>query len=487
MKKQRKIQVSLKAAPSYNCASLYAHRTNYSDVDSYTTNESNAHWSQWIVERIKQLSDIFDIGTCAYFRKKWEEYVHGERWKCHCHYLWTILSLSTGWLSKREYNVRLKPKLKSKPKLVFFVTEDWYFVSHRLPLAKAAVNAGFEVVLVTRVRGHREVIEHAGARVVPLEIVRHGINPWEEMRTLGRVVSIYRNERPDVVHHVAVKPVLYGSIAARIAGVECVVNAMAGLGYLFVSSQLMARLLRRPVIWGMRSLLERSGSWLILQNADDAALFQRYGIVREKTIRLIKGSGVDLELFSADPPVNHSEPLVVLPARLLWDKGIQEFVLAAVALREQGVRARFVLAGDIDSGNPASVAKAQILEWKLKYGIEWWGRCDDMPEVLTAADIVCLPSYREGLPKALIEAAACARPLVATDVPGCREVVTDGDNGFLVPAREHKGLASALKRLIEDPAMRTRMGQRSRELAEERFGIDHVIEQTLAVYRELLS
>lgn len=370
-------------------------------------------------------------------------------------------------------------------RLLYLVTEDWYFCSHRLPLAVAARAAGYEVSVATRVTDHGPAIRDAGLDLIPLQLSRRSQNPLRELATIAQLIAIYRRVRPDIVHHVAVKPVLYGSLAARIARIPAVVNALAGMGYLFSSRELKARVLRPFVELAYRALIARPNSRLILQNPDDLALLRSRGIADPQRTVLIRGSGVDLATFAAVPePVGVA--LVVLPARLLRDKGVVEFVEAARQLRAQGASARFVLVGAPDPDNPAAIAPELLRQWIAEGLVESWGWRDDMAEVFRECHIVCLPSYREGLPKALIEAAACGRPIVTCDVPGCREVVTDGDNGWLVPARDATALARALGRLIADPPLRARMGARSRSRAEAEFSIDGVIERTLALYRQCL-
>jgi len=367
------------------------------------------------------------------------------------------------------------------PKLLFVVTEDWYFISHRLPLAVAAQKAGFDVAVATRVREHGETIRAAGIRLIPFSLSRRRGNPLREVRAL---VRLYGRERLDIVHHVALKPVLYGAIAARLAGVPHVVNAVAGLGWLFTSSGLAVRTLRPVICRLLAWLLGAPHSRTIVQNPDDFGLLLKMG-VSEDRLRLIRGAGVDTEVFT---PVLESppEPVTVLfSARMLWDKGVGEFVEAARLLRQAGVKARFVLVGDPDPGNPASVPEATLRAWHGENGVEWWGRRDNMPAVFHTAHIACLPSYREGLPKALLEAAACGLSIVTTDAPGCREIVRDGDNGFLVPVRDAQALAVALRSLIDNVTLRAKMGQRAREIVLAEFSQERVIAETLAVYQEL--
>ncbi len=371
-------------------------------------------------------------------------------------------------------------------KLLFLVTEDWYFCSHRLPLARAAKAAGFEVVVATRVNQerHAAAIAAEGFRLVPLGLRRGGQNPLHELAAIGEIARIYRREKPDIAHHVALKPVLYGSLAARLAGVPAVVNALAGMGFIFASETRKARLLRPFVARAFRLLLNAGRSVLILQNPDDSQMLVEQGVVEPGRVRLIRGSGVDIRRF-APTPDPEGVPLVILPSRLLWDKGVGEFVEAARLLRQQGVQARFALVGDSDPENSAAIDDAQLAAWAASGVVEWWGRRDDMPEVLAQANIVCLPSYREGLPKVLLEAAACARALVATDVPGCREIVIDGYNGLLAPMRDAAGLAAAIHRLVEDARLRHELGQRGRTLVEAELSEEKVVAQTLAIYREM--
>jgi glycosyltransferase involved in cell wall biosynthesis len=302
---------------------------------------------------------------------------------------------------------------------------------------------------------------------------------------LLEVASLYLREKPDIVHQVSAKPILYGTLAARLCGTPAVVNALTGLGYVFVTETLKARLLRAGICAAYRLTLSKEGSRLLFQNADDLEMFVARGLVpRERTV-LIRGSGVDVAHFTPSPEPAGT-PLVVLPARMLWDKGVGEFVEAAAALRAGGTKARFALVGDPDSGNRAAVPASQLARWKEEGAVECWGHRDDMREVYAQAHVVCLPSYREGLPKALLEAAACGRPLVAADVPGSREIVRHEETGLRVPVRDAAALAAALRRLIEDGPLRARLAQRARRAAVEEFSQELVCEKTLGVYRSLL-
>lgn len=377
--------------------------------------------------------------------------------------------------------------MNTRPKLLYVVTEDWYFVSHRLSLAVAAQKAGFDVAVATRVGEHRKGIQDAGIRLISINLSRRHGNPLRELVGLMR---LYFRERPDVVHHVALKPIVYGTLAAWFARVPFQVNSVAGLGWLFTSDRGMMRLMRPAVQWTLAWLLNAQGSLTIVQNPDDRALLVHADLPATR-LRLIRGVGVDTTLFypASEPASEPSGSIcIVLAARMLWDKGVGEFVEAARLLTEAGICARFVLVGDPDPGNPASVPVEELRAWHGHNGVEWLGRRNDMPSVFHAAHIACLPSYyREGLPKVLLEAAACGLPIVTTDTAGCREVVRDGNNGFLIPVRDAHALAFALMRLIQDPSLRVNMGRRGRDIVLKEFSQEQVISETLAVYRELLS
>lgn len=371
-------------------------------------------------------------------------------------------------------------------KLLFLITEDWYFCSHRLPLAMAAKEAGFDVSILTRVKKHGEMIKNAGLELIPISLERRGRNPVSEGGFIRKLVSIYRREKPDIVHHVAMKPVLYGSIAARLAGCNNVINAMAGMGYVFTSSQAKARILRPIVSMAYQLLLNRPGYRLILQNYDDVEFFTKSRLFDPRKIALIRGSGVDTTQFTHRPEPS-GRLTVVLASRLLYDKGVREFAEAAQQLHDAGIDARFVLVGASDHENPASITKDQIDRWIKSGSIEWWGYRNDMPAVFEQAHIICLPSYREGLPKVLLEAAACVKPIVATDVPGCREIVRHNKNGLLVPPKNSSALAEALKTLIQNPEMRRHMGVEGRKIVQQEFSQEIVIEQTLSLYQQMLQ
>jgi glycosyltransferase involved in cell wall biosynthesis len=374
-----------------------------------------------------------------------------------------------------------------RPLLLFVVTEDWYFWSHRLPMARAARAAGFDVAVATRVDHHGARIQAEGFRLLPLgHLRRRGLNPLAQFRAVAELAALYRRQRPAIVHHVAMKPVLYGSLAARLAGVRRVVNAMAGLGFVYTSGGWMARLLRPVVTLAFRLLLTGRGVRLLVQNADDRAFFVDRRLVAPERVVLVPGSGVDIRRF-APTPEPEGPPVALFVGRLLWDKGLGELMEAARRLKARRSPLRLWLAGDRDPANPRCVPEDVVAAWDAEGLAEILGRRDDVAALWARAHVAVLPSHREGMPKALLEAAAAGRPLVATDVPGCRELVRDGVNGLLVPLGDVEALAAALDRLAGDAALRARLGAAARRAVEETYSEAAVGAGVVALYRSLLK
>ena len=373
------------------------------------------------------------------------------------------------------------------PRLLLVVNDLGFFLSHRLPIALGARTAGYEVHVATPDNQGRDRLEAHGLRFHPVAIDRSGGHPLREVASFYALLGLYRRLRPSVVHHVTHKPILYGSLAARLAGVPGIVNAVSGLGYAFVATGSKAALRRRLMLLGYRMAFSREATHGIFQNREDIELFRAAGVLRNGQYSLIPGSGVDLHEF-APTPAPSGIPIIVLAARMIWDKGVGDFVEAVRLLRQRGTSFRAVLVGGPDPANPRSIPAEQLQALDAEGVTEWWGLRDAMPAVLSQASIVCLPSvYREGVPKVLLEAAAAGRALVATDVPGCRDVVRSGVNGLLVPPRDPAALADALGVLVHDPALRSAMGRRSREIAEREYSVETVVTETLGIYRRLLS
>jgi glycosyltransferase involved in cell wall biosynthesis len=369
-------------------------------------------------------------------------------------------------------------------RVLFVVNWDWFFLSHRLPLALEARERGYQVLVATADTGlGQRIVEH-GFEFYPLSLSPHGMNPVLELRSVAELAALYRRTRPDLLHHVTIKPVIYGSLAARTVPGTGVINAISGLGSMFSDrrgpwSRLMISSLYRIA-------LRRKRTRIIFQNPDDLRRLTGVGMVANGNAILIRGSGVDPDEFPPRPEPA-GPPLVILPARLLWEKGVSEFVEAARIVRRRRPDARLALVGAPDEGNPASVPRSDLERWAAEGAVEVWGHRQDMPEVMACAHIVALPSYYpEGVPRVLLEAAASERALIAADWPGSREVVQDGRTGVLVPPRDPAALAEAVLRLIDDPELRRRLARSARDLVLREFRVSLVVERTLDVYTELL-
>lgn len=366
-------------------------------------------------------------------------------------------------------------------KLMFVVNVDWFFMSHRLPIALEAMSQGYEVHIATGITDQKESMEGFGLIVHPLMIDRSSTNPFGMLRTLFQIVTLFRKVRPDLVHLVTIKPVLLGGIAARLAGISAVVAAISGLGYVFLDRGGISKI-RRGIVSVLYSLaLGHRNLKVIFQNPDDRDVLLRFTLLRTDQVELIRGSGVDLELIKATP-LPDGTPVVMLAARLIADKGVHEFIGAARLLRQTGSVARFCLVGTIDPSNPSSLTDAELEAYEADGIIERWGHRADMANVLSEAHIVVLPSYREGLPKVLLEAAAAGRAVITTDVPGCRDAIEPSVTGMLVPDHDVESLACTILELLDNPQRSAAMGCSGRALAEREFDIKKVVQKHLQIY-----
>lgn len=377
-------------------------------------------------------------------------------------------------------------------KILMFANTEWYLFNFRRSLAMALREEGHKIVLVSPGGPYGEKLQALGFRWIAAPMDRISLNVWRELKLLIWLYRLMKSEQIDLVHGFTIKCVVYGSIAARISGVKARVSAVAGMGYVFTNQDLKAKLLRPLVRLLLRVALGGKNSLLVLQNPDDVSLFHQAGLVDSNQVRLIPGSGVDCNRFipQPSPHTNRTDERVLMrvlfPARLLWDKGLAEFIQAAKLLLQSGRKIEFLLAGNPDPGNPASASEHEVRQWVGKGWISWLGHVDDMPQLFNSVDVVVLPSYREGLPKGLIEAGASGKALVTTNVPGCRDVVDHEMNGLLIPPKDHKALAHAIARLDDDPVLRITMGSAARLKALQCFDERLVIQNTLNVYRELL-
>jgi glycosyltransferase involved in cell wall biosynthesis len=379
------------------------------------------------------------------------------------------------------------PPIDSVPRVLFVDNQVSDFLQYRMVLAHTLRDAGFDVhVAVPREPGLEDISRH-NIHVHIVYLRRKGTWPLDELHCWISLLRLYRRLRPTLVHHICLKPTLYGGIAARIAGVPAVVNTLTGLGYLFMTRTVKTRVLRWIVARGLRFSFRHHNHRVILQNPDDRACLLANGILPLDCGVIINGSGVDLSLFTPKPEPD-GPTVVLMASRLLWTKGVGEFVSAARALRGRGIRARFVLVGEPDYGHPSSVPLPTLEHWRDAGDVEWLGWRCDMPALTAQSHIVCLPSsYGEGIPRILVEAAASGRPIVTADSPGCREVVRHGENGLLVPIHDGESLIAALAQLIENAPVRAAMGTRGREIAVSEFSLEQVIDANLAVYRSLLA
>jgi glycosyltransferase involved in cell wall biosynthesis len=374
-----------------------------------------------------------------------------------------------------------------KPRLLFLITEDWYFRSHRLDLAREAHKAGMEVFVSTFAEDGGKWIKDEGFTYLPIPFLKGSRNPFRDLYAVFRLTQLYRQVRPDIVHQVAMKPILYGSLAARAAKVPCVVNAFGGLGYFFGTGGAAGRVLRMGMKAILRLALAIPNSRTIVQTQSDRNCLNREGIARQNRTVVIRGVGADMTMFTPQWEAPQ-DPVILHASRMIWSKGVGDFVEAAKLSKQQGVNARFVLVGRTDPAAPQAISEPQLLAWQKEGVVEWWGHRDDMPNVIGRTWMVVLPTfYGEGIPKILIEACACGKPVITTPISGCSDIIRDGENGFVVPQKDPRALAKAIQVLVENPVLRRRMGMRGREIVVDEFTSQRMARQTLAVYQELLE
>jgi glycosyltransferase involved in cell wall biosynthesis len=370
------------------------------------------------------------------------------------------------------------------PVLLYLVTEDWFFVSHRLTMARSARDAGFQVHVATRVGRHGAAIEAEGFRLHALDWKRGSLNPFRLVRDIRQIRRLLRALKPALVDHVALQPVVVGSLAAIALPPACL-NAVTGLGFAFTSSRPRARALRVVLTALLRHLLNRPRSAVLVENPDDRSAIAAFE-VDDSRIFLVPGAGIDTEQFRPLPEPG-GPMTVAFVGRLLADKGLPTLVEAHAILAARGRPIRLLLAGDVDPANPTSIRQDEIAAWRRHPWLSLAGYVQDVRDIWKAAHIAVLPSRREGLPKSLLEAAACGRPIVATDVPGCREIARHGVNALLVPTDDAHALADAIERLAGDPVLRARMGMAGRAIIEADFSSTNIGRAIVSVYRNLLG
>lgn len=376
--------------------------------------------------------------------------------------------------------------MRAPRKILLIANTDWYLYNFRISLAKRLAQEAWHVALASPPGRFAPRLSASGLHWHALAFDRKDAYPHRELGFLLRLQRLYRAERPDIVHHFTMKPLLYGTFVARISKVPIVINSVAGLGTLFMAKGGWANLRRGLAIASARWVLASPRVRVVFEHAGDRDYFLARRMVAPGRAHLIRGVGVDLDRFSPTPEPQ-GEPLVMMVSRLLWDKGVAEFVEAAREIRTRRPGARMILVGEPDYGNPTSITSEQAQSWVEEGVIEWWGYREDMPNVYAASHVVVLPSYGEGIPTVLLEAGASGRAIVATDIPGCRELVRHGASGLLVPVGDASALAQAICRLIEDPEMRKRMGREGRSLVERSFGQESIDQQMLQLYEEALE
>ncbi len=371
-------------------------------------------------------------------------------------------------------------------KIALFANTDWFIYNFRRGLARRLVELGHDVLLISPPGPYGLKLREQGYRWCPAPMDRRSLNPFTEIRFVFWLAKVLRQERIELLHSFTIKSVVYGALACRLAGVPSRVNGIDGLGYVFISNDLKARLLRPLVGRMLRFACKGQRTRVVLLNRDDVEGFLKAGFAQASQISLIKGAGVDLDKFSPRENLSPSEVTrVLLAARLLWDKGVAEYVEASRIIASRGVRVKFLLAGNPDAGNPAAIDEKMVRGWVEEGLVDWLGHVEDMPRLLSKVDIVVLPSYREGLPTTLIEAAACGLPIVTTDVPGCRDVVDDGVDGLLVPPKNSGALADAIQLLCNDFDLAKTIGSKAREKALSSFDEKIIVNNTLKIYDEI--
>ncbi len=367
-------------------------------------------------------------------------------------------------------------------KIILFANTDWYLYNFRLGLAERIRKQGHQLLLISPPGPYSKKLQDMGYKWIPVDLTRRGMNPFSEIRAINQLRRIIKRESPDIINNFTIKCVLYGSIAAK--GIKAVhtVNSVTGLGFIFYSKNIFLKIIRPILFLFFRTAIKDTA--LIFQNEDDRDLFAGKGMIGSSPVFLIQGSGVDTKKFTPRHN-NNLQPIVLLSARLIWSKGIKIYLDAARRFAQRGAKVKFTIAGRLDPGNPESLTEIDLEKIRGEGIIDLWGWREDMQNVYTQADIVCLPSFGEGLPRSLMEAAACGRPLVATDVPGCRELVNNGSNGYLFTPDDLDDLVKKLDTLISDPKLRQRMGKNGRTLVEKQFSSNVIVNKTLQVYNQI--
>ena len=375
---------------------------------------------------------------------------------------------------------------ENQVKILFLITEDWYFLSHRLALAQSCRDLGWNVVVATHVDKNYDEMKQQGFEIIPIRMRRGYGNVYSEIVAIFELIQIFRHHKPDITHNVGLKPVIYGSLAARLTRTVPVINMLAGMGYVFSRGGLSTRLIRAAIKLALKFSLGVRTHWLIVQNNTDATVLTAKRLASAERTKIISGSGVNVQKFKPTP--EPEEPIIVaIVSRMLKDKGIEEGVMAARELRRRGGNIEFWLVGDEDPPNPSSLSKETLQQWDEEACIRWLGHQTDIAAIWAKAHIALLPSYREGMPMSLLEAAACGRPIVTTDVPGCNELIVHGVNGILVQKHDWMAIANAIQTLANSPQLRAKLGAAARDTVCGAYTVETVNQETQALYQLALN
>jgi len=374
--------------------------------------------------------------------------------------------------------------------VMFLLSTDWAYYSHRFELTRRLLKKGYRVTIGTKYVNYRKVIESAGLYTAHVPYERSLKNPIADSFAVLRIVHLVAKTKPQIVHTVALKPILTSILAVVIFKKVKFVHAFAGMGHLFSSNDSSAKIMRKFVVAFLKFITNRENCWILVQNNDDKELVSKLGFADSSRVRVIGGSGIDTEMYKPIPGVvdtSSQTSVVVLPARMVLNKGIVEYVEAARIVLSRRADVKFVLAGALDYDSVGAVTKKQLDQWQKEGIVEWVGHVNDVHDIYKEAAIVCLPSYREGLPRALLEAASYGKALISTDVPGCREICLDECTGLLVKERDVSTLVTAIERLLDDKTLIDKYGQSARAYVVEKFSIDSIVDQTDSFYKSILT
>lgn len=376
-----------------------------------------------------------------------------------------------------------------KNSILFIVNVDWFFISHRLPIALKVLNEGYKVTIACKFTEHRKYLEDLGFNLIDIPFSRSGGGITSEIKTIRAIKEVVEKVKPDVLHAITIKPVLYSGLALKTVNTDVpFVAAISGLGYVFTAKTLRAKLTKFIASAFYKVALSQRLKTVIFQNTSDESILTHVAKLNSSDKVLIKGSGADLSVYDFKPENLDQSPKIVMACRLLKEKGVYQFIEAARIVKATYPSTEFLLVGTPDLENPNTVKQAEIDNWVNEGTINYLGHRNDIPDIFSNSNIVCLPSfYGEGVPKVLIEAAACGRAIVTTDNPGCRDAVIVGETGLTVPVRDSIKLAEALSHLIEKTQLRLRMGQEARKFAEQAFDVNSVVDKHLAIYSSLLA